>query len=78
MLLSLSCGLVGAGLISVFLNVAVLTFAVIADSLSPQADADVDMTLVGVLYVGGLFVGSVCFFALPMDPMVRWLKPKAA
>jgi hypothetical protein len=77
-LLSVASGLVGAGLASVCLTVAFLAFALIADSVAPDSNGQLDMTLVGVLYVGGLCVGFLIFFALAMSRLVRWLKPDRA
>jgi len=74
-LLAASCGFLGAGLLSVFLNVAVLAFALIADSVAPTNGDELDMTLLGLLYFGALTVGFLVFFAMGMDRLVRWLKP---
>ena len=76
-LLATSCGLVGAGLLSVGLNVLLVIIAVIWDSVSGVANPEVDMTLVGLLYFGGLSVGFLVFFAFAMNGLVRWFKPKA-
>jgi hypothetical protein len=74
-LLSTSCGLLGAGLFSVFLNVLLLIIAVIWDSVSPVADPAVDMTLVGLLYFAGLSVPFLGCFAVAMSALAKWLKP---
>jgi len=77
-LLAVSCGFVGAGLFGVCLNVALVAIALISFSVSPEAGADDDMTLIGLLYVGVLVLGFLGFFAMSMDRLVRWLKPKDA
>jgi len=69
---------VGAGFFGVCLNVALVAIALISFSVSPEAGADDDMTLIGLLYVGVLVLGFLGFFAMSMDRLVRWLKPKDA
>ena len=78
MLLATSSGLLGAGLVSVLLNVLLLIVVIIWDSVSPVADPAVDMTLVGLLYVAGLSVPFLGFFAFAMNALLKWLKPKDA
>jgi hypothetical protein len=74
-LLAMSCGLVGAGLLSVPLNFALLVIVVIWDAVSPAAGGDVDLSLARLLYFGVLTAVFLIFFALGMDRLVRWLKP---
>ena len=42
-----------------------------------MADPDVDMTLVGLLYFGGLSVVVLVFFAFAMNGLVGLLNPKS-
>ena len=77
-LLSTSWGLVGAGLTSVGLNVVAIVGVVVWDSIAPADGADLDMTLLGLLYLGGVSLGFLVFFAFALNLLVRWLKPTEA
>jgi hypothetical protein len=77
-LLAVSCGFVGAGLFSVCLNVALMAIALISYWVSPTAGANMDASLFVLLYLGLLFLSFLGFFALGMDHLVRWIKPKDA
>ncbi len=77
-LLAVSSGIVGAGLISVGLNVVALVLAAVCDLNVPANGAEPDMTLVGVLYFGVLTLGFLLFFAFAMNILVGWLKPNVA
>jgi hypothetical protein len=77
-LLAMSCGLVAAGLVSVFLNVALMAIALISYSNSPTAGSDWDMSFVWLVYAGVLGLAFLTFFAMSLDWFVRWFKPKAA
>jgi hypothetical protein len=77
-LLATSAGLLGAGLVSVLLNVLLLIVVIIWDSVSPVAEPAVDMTLVVLLYVAALCVPFVACFAFTLNTVVKWLKPKDA
>jgi hypothetical protein len=75
-LLSVSWGFVGAGLTSVVVHVLVVVLLVILNSVGPENEPDLDMTLMGVLYFGTLSLGFLAFFALAMSRLARWLKPR--
>jgi hypothetical protein len=74
--LAIACGFVGAGLLSVGLNMVLTVVALILYSVSPTAGADLDAGLFAFLYFGLLFLGFLGFFALGMSRLVRWLGPK--
>jgi hypothetical protein len=76
--LAIAWGFVGAGLLSVGLNLVLAVVALISYSASPAAGADLDEGLFAVLYFGVLFLAFLGFFALGMNRLVRWLGPKDA
>lgn len=77
-LLAIACGLVGAGLLSVGLNLVLAVVALISYSVSPTAGDDLDEGFFAFLYFGVLFLGFLGFFALGMSRLVGWLGPKDA
>ena len=76
-LLAMSCGFVGAGLVSVFLNVMLMAIALLSYSNSPTAISYLDMSLMWWVYAGILGLAFLAFFAMSLDGFVKWFKPKA-
>jgi len=76
LLLSIACGFVGAGILSVGINLALVVIVSISYSVSPTAGGDMDEGVFGFLYLGALSLGFLGFFALGMSRLVGWLEPK--
>jgi hypothetical protein len=74
--LSIACGFVGAGVLSVGINLGLVVIVSISYSISPTTGGDMDEGLFGFLYFGALALGFLGFFALGMSRLVRWLEPK--
>ena len=78
LLLGISCGFVGAGLLSVVLNFTLLAIALVSYAVSPTAGEGTDESFVGIIYMGVLLLGFLVSFALGVDRLSRWLGPKDA
>lgn len=75
LLVSASCGLVGAGLASFGYMVSLVVFLWVYDLIKPEAELPND-TLVGELLFGVMLIAFLCFFCLAMMVLAWALEPK--
>ena len=76
--LAISFGFVATGLFSVVFNVFLVVIALIWYEIAPMSEVNADGGVARTLYLGVMFLVFLGLFAIAMDRLVRWLKPKGA